>query len=919
MRRNRLLHLSVVVPLALISGCGDSGGGSAAVTAQSCMTCHNGSGDDDYGGPGLENPHPFATAANLQCTACHGGNGNGDEKVDSHVPPPPEIGNKQNLVDDAHAYFNRLTLAGIDKFPDYQVGGQTYTSLDYLQFINPGDLRVVSQGRGCGQCHDDHSEFMARNVLATETGFFSGSQYLLGVENAVPANQGLYLDTAADLAFRAQTDPGFASATPEVGIVSEVIEVPVYSVHGKKAPDQLYQNFQITAASLANDQLPNNQVVTDSHLAHLFIEQVSFTCGDCHLGSAGANNRAGDFRSSGCTACHMPYSLGGRSGSNDPNIKKNEPLDPDDIDAPERAHVRQHRIRSVSKTLPGGVKVKGIDDHTCAGCHQGSNRTVMQYWGIRLDQNADVVNGDQYPANPVKFKTTHNDKRLFDPVVGNHTFNGRNGNQYLVFEDYDNDGRDDTPADVHYEAGMGCIDCHGGYDLHGGDVTDPAGPRIRSRMEQVVGIRCVDCHGTIDAYAPTAQGIAWNGQAADLAMDSKGRPLDHVMREADGNVYLYSRLTGKRHFVRQTRDVIADNGKLDPFTQQPVYNAKASYSMGRADADPSNGIGSQQTGGALNGFSHTDDMTCQVCHASWTNTCMGCHLKGKYDTGNNFSNITGERIVYEQANADFVYQSPLYFQLGVGADNKIGNISANTKVFYQYRDINGDFSKIFSFTDRSGGGNNPSAGTPSLSHNVLMAHSIRGKVETKNEGPRYCVACHLTEDGLANWGAEYDAFRTALASRNYGALDYQLLKTHFGKNPGNQLDSPLWVNMVAGLGTGLFAFDKDGAAVNPLDTNPNRIGSNGVAPASIWDPANITRDLDRIVEASGVSNGSNGHMLFNPGQGPNLRDGSLDPDKCGPLGTTLIQALTDPANGIVLNAWIDADGQLRGDAPNFVP
>ena len=39
----------------------------------------------------------------------------------------------------------------------------------------------------------------------------------------------------------------------------------------------------------------------------------------------------------------------------------------------------------------------------------------------------------------------------------------------------------------------------------------------------------------------------------------------------------------------------------------------------------------------------------------------------------------------------------------------------------------------------------------------MMAHSIRGKVDSANEGPRYCVACHLTDAGLATYGAEYTA------------------------------------------------------------------------------------------------------------------------------------------------------------------
>ena len=69
--------------------------------------------------------------------------------------------------------------------------------------------------------------------------------------------------------------------------------------------------------------------------------------------------------------------------------------------------------------------------------------------------------------------------------------------------------------------------------------------------------------------------------------------------------------------------------KLVPFTDEPIYSAAASYAMGRADGDDATGIGPQQTAGTLNGFSHTDNMSCASCHASWTNGCIGCHLGGE--------------------------------------------------------------------------------------------------------------------------------------------------------------------------------------------------------------------------------------------------------------------------------------------------
>ena len=63
---------------------------------------------------------------------------------------------------------------------------------------------------------------------------------------------------------------------------------------------------------------------------------------------------------------------------------------------------------------------------------------------------------------------------------------------------------------------------------------------------------------------------------------------------------------------------------------------------------------------------------------------------------------------------------------------------------------------MFAFSDRKGQGASPFAAFPSMSHNAIMAHSIRGRVTPQREGPRYCVACHLTDEGIANYGTEYD-------------------------------------------------------------------------------------------------------------------------------------------------------------------
>ncbi|MHC4956712.1 MAG: hypothetical protein ACYTGZ_22980, partial [Planctomycetota bacterium] len=160
--------------------------------------------------------------------------------------------------------------------------------------------------------------------------------------------------------------------------------------------------------------------------------------------------------------------------------------------------------------------------------------------------------------------------------------------------------------------------------------------------------------------------------------------------------------------------------------------------------------------------------------------------------------------------------------------------------------------------------------------------------------------------------------KTALATNDFAALDFDKLQLHFGKNPGNTMNSPLFVHMVAGLGTGLFLFDKDGCAVNPLDIDSQRYGCENVAPKDNFDLTRVRFNLDRIVNDEGVATGASNHALITPVVGPNLRDGALNPNLAGPLGKTLIRKLTDPGTGIVLDAWIDADGVPQGTAPEKI-
>lgn len=909
----------------------------------SCMTCHNGAtpGQAIYSGPGLENPHPFGSAAYLDCTTCHGGNPQGQGRQGSHVPVPPEIGDDNRLANDAVSYFNYLNGSGVDKYQSYTVGGTTYSPLDWIQFRNPGDMRIVSQGRGCGAtgCHgENHGASFNLMPIKTEVGFYSATNYTMGADSYTDNEN--YFQTAADLSFRTTIDPDYVYNAAEVGKVGQLVEYPEYAQYGRTGGNYIYNNPDYNAAALNNDihngnLLAANRVFSGSNLERLVMEVVALNCGDCHAGSNGANNRYADFRSSGCSACHMQYSKDGISRSRDPNVPKDEPANPDAIAAPERPHVASHQIRNVAKFIQGGF-VRGIDDVACVGCHQGSNRTVLQYWGIRLDQNQDVFNGFQYPANPVTFQTTAQDQRLYDPGVANATFNGRVPEQYLLFEDYDGDGRDDTPSDAHYEAGMGCIDCHGSGDLHGIMQVNGTGPVVgpktgmKSHQDQVMGTQCENCHGSVDSYPPSIACTDYNGQSAECAVDKFGRPLRNVTKDAQGYYWLRSRVTGQNLFVPLTKDTVDQaNPRTNPLTGQLLFSPLASYAMGRIDNSTANGVGPIQTNPNLydQGFSHSDNLECIACHATWNNNCVGCHLAPEYnaDPANFFfSNTTGERIALNFA-ADFTYQSPVMFYMGVGSTGKITQFQPGMKMFFRYTDINGDTSNVFAFTDRNDNGNNPAQGGRgnfgNLAHNKIMPHSTRGKITADDEGPRYCNACHLTNNMDL---AQYAAFKATYLNGDYANLDFALLQQVIGQGTNNAQNSAIWVHMASGQGSGVFAFDANGCPLNALDNNANRQFCNGVAPAVFFANNNINDfvvyDLDKMVEPTGVANSSSAYPLLAGGTSLN-RIGARDPFLAGPLGIDLLQRLTDEnsANVIILDSWIDDNANAQGDAANYIP
>ena len=255
----------------------------------------------------------------------------------------------------------------------------------------------------------------------------------------------------------------------------------------------------------------------------------------CHLWNFGDNKFQGDYRSSGCTGCHMPYRDDGRSQSDDPMIDKESP-----------PHPEKHRLTNA------------IPTDQCLHCHYRGARIGPSFKGYRPGAGAGL--------NP-----EHAD------FLG-EALHGHDASFYITDEDNRN-SVDETPADVHFRAGMDCVDCHTSHDVHGDG-------HLYNDTNMATEVRCETCHGSAD-------------EESDL-MTRLGNPMKNLHRDAQGDVWLTTKVKKKRLKVTQISRVIAGAGH-DSFLHK---------SMGR-DED---------------GFSHMDRLSCDACHSGWLPTCYGCHV-----------------------------------------------------------------------------------------------------------------------------------------------------------------------------------------------------------------------------------------------------------------------------------------------------
>jgi hypothetical protein len=403
---------------------------------------------------------------------------------------------------------------------------------------------------------------------------------------------------------------------------------------------------------------------------------------DPTLNFLGTNDHPGDYRSSGCTACHVlyandrspiasgPYAIFGHQGlsaDRDPTIPKNE-----------RGHPIAHRFTT------------GIPTSQCMVCHIHPGTTVMNSYLGYMWWDEETDGGVMYPKHEKEFTSeefanatmSNPDEAAArgnwsDPEFLDHVAELNPGLKHTQFADFhghgwvfkavfkkdrhglllDHEGRsvgevdgralgeavamptriqeqyrgthaapppnrDGLPVhmlDIHMEKGMHCVDCHFSQDVHGNG-------RLQMEVRAAIEIQCIDCHGTADQKATlmTTGPAAYTSGAQGRNLRTLRTPSGRRRFEIEGGrLYQNSMVEpDMRWEVKQTADTI------DPASRH--YNEKSRLAKTIRFGPDGQFQWGDLPGGSEQPCAHANNkMSCIGCHSSWNPSCFGCHLPQK--------------------------------------------------------------------------------------------------------------------------------------------------------------------------------------------------------------------------------------------------------------------------------------------------
>ena len=610
-----------------------------------CLTCHT----------TTDNPTMHASdAVRLGCVDCHGGD------VDARVTSgtTPHSSEYAQVKKRAHPQ-PRLLESNRSANPDRVYTSWLREDWNYIRFVNPGDLRVAEKSCGQSGCHTSEVRKVQTSMMTHGAMLWGAALYNNGAFPLKAPHFGESYGANGEPQRLATFPPPSAEEIEKKGVLPylEPLErweisqpgnvLRVFERGGRKRPE-IGNPDPSEDPGKPEIKLSDRGFGTELRTDPVFLGLQKTRLLDPLLSFPGTNDQPGDYRGSGCTACHVIYandrspehsgslaSAGnlGQSATTDPTIPHNE-----------SGHPIRHEF------------TRAIPSSQCIVCHihPGTNMVATYFgytwWDNEMDGNhmwpaqqrrpnaaeqseiearnpeGSAIRGSWSDVSFLeKTGTPEFNQQLEHTQFGDFHSHGwifravfkhdRKGtlldeqDRPVSFEDREKFKKAVHLKDIHLEKGMHCVDCHFEQDSHGNG-------KLYGETRNAVEIDCVDCHGTIQQKATliTSGTAAPDGGTSLAALRTPWKERRFYWK--DSRLFQRSMVEGNKEWeVVQVLDTITrGNAHYSEKSRLAKTIQRDGASWGDVPVDET-------------ALAHQNSrMTCYACHSSWAPTCYGCHL-----------------------------------------------------------------------------------------------------------------------------------------------------------------------------------------------------------------------------------------------------------------------------------------------------
>jgi hypothetical protein len=759
----------------------------AAMKSNGCVQCHTNVGD----------MHNVPTV-HLGCVDCHGGDPCATTKEAAHVKPKF-----------ANAWYSSANPV------------RSYTLLnheepEFIRFVNPGDLRVAHIA--CGQCHSYEVLAVKKSMMTHGCMLWGSALYNNG---SIPDKNARFGESYSTngVPQRMMTVPApTADQMRNEAILPFLDPLPRFEV---SQPGNVLRTFErggrfraevgiperLEEAGRPRERLSERGLGTQNRTDPVFIGLQKTRLFDPTLNFMGTNDHPGDYRSSGCSGCHVlyandrspvhsgPFAKYGHRGlaasETDDFVKVVDPTIPKD----ESGHPITHRFTS------------RIPTSQCIVCHVHPGTNVMNsylgfmWWDNETDGELMYPREQKYPSaeervamsmsNPEEAAQQGNwsDPEFLANVSGlnpaaRHTqFADFHGHGWVFRAVYkknregrllDHRGeivnelstekllaamappselektcgkqRDDTPVhlmDIHLERGMHCVDCHFYQDVHGNT-------KLYGEVRAAIEIQCTDCHGTADASIKDRL-IRGDGRMPTTGPAARAGGMNLARLNTPFGEKRFEVVEGRlwqRSMVEKDRrwEVVQAADTIDPSSEH--YNVKSHVAKTvHLEED-----GKLHWGGVPSRGKCAHDnaaMSCIACHSSWNPSCFGCHLPQKANMKmpslHNEGDVSRNYVAYNfQTLRDDVY---MLAKDGNATGNRTGPARSSCAIHVGSYNANRESIYVQQQTVSA-------EGAAGIAFSTNVPHTVRGGPGTTYDGMRdvsgthetkMCTDCHVSK------------------------------------------------------------------------------------------------------------------------------------------------------------------------------